>query len=99
VNTLDNPQIEKFSYMLLIPLTLFSFIFALSIMMMGGHIPTTTIKESVSNTFAFVAQFLNHLPLRMFAHGILVILLISRFKISFSVSKKTTILPEELDNI
>jgi hypothetical protein len=99
ITTLDNPQIEKFSYILLIPLTLLSFIFALSLMLMGEQIPTTMIRESVSNTFPFVAQFLTNLPLRMFAHGILVLLLISRIKISFAGTKKTTTLPEGLDDL
>ncbi|MDR0651623.1 MAG: hypothetical protein LBG59_09895 [Candidatus Peribacteria bacterium] len=97
--TLDNPQMEKISYLLYIPLTLFSFIFAFSLALIGEHLPTTMIKESVSNTFPFVAQFLNHLPLRMFAHGVLVILLISRIEISFTATKKTTTLPEGLDEL
>lgn len=98
IATLDNPQMEKIAYLLCIPLTLFSFIFAFSLMLMGETLPTTIMRDSLSATFTFVAQFLTNLPLRMFAHGILVLLLISRIKISFT-TKKTTTLPEGLDDL
>jgi hypothetical protein len=52
VSSIQNSQAEKLYYILLIPLTLLSFIFALSIACMGEGVPAMdTIKASVSETF------------------------------------------------
>jgi hypothetical protein len=52
VKSIQNSQVEKLYYILLIPLTLLSFIFALSIACMGEGMPAmTVIQASVSETF------------------------------------------------
>ncbi|MDR0859547.1 MAG: hypothetical protein LBO09_00775 [Candidatus Peribacteria bacterium] len=100
VSTIQNPSTERLYYIALIPLTLLSFIFALSLAVMGEGIETMeTIKQNVSGTFSFVGDFIQAMPLWMLAHGILVLLISSHINIKLNFAKKTTHLPEGLGDL
>ncbi|GHV24432.1 hypothetical protein FACS1894176_00790 [Bacteroidia bacterium] len=100
VSTIQNPSTERLYYIALIPLTLLSFIFALSLAVMGEGIETMeTIKQNVSGTFSFVGYFIQSLPLWMLAHGIVVLLISSHITIKLNFAKKTTHLPEGLGDL
>ncbi|MDR3169097.1 MAG: hypothetical protein LBU27_05030 [Candidatus Peribacteria bacterium] len=97
VSTMQNPSAEKLYYIALIPLTLLSFIFALSLAVMGQGIETMTmIKQNVSGTFSFVGNFIQAMPLRMLTHGVIVLLISSHIRMKLSFAKKSTTLPEGL---
>jgi hypothetical protein len=96
VETLMHPKTERIYYILLIPLTVLSFIFSLSFALMGGEAFMGIVKEQVSATFAFVANFVQYMPFRMLAHGIIILLITSQITWKFSATKKTTILPDDL---
>jgi hypothetical protein len=99
VSTVENPQTEKLYYIFLIPLTLLSFLFSLSIALLGEGIQIDIIQTSLNNTFGFVTDFASNAPLWMFAQGILILLITSHIKIKFSLTKQTTILPDNLDDL
>ncbi|MDR0606905.1 MAG: hypothetical protein LBG52_00805 [Candidatus Peribacteria bacterium] len=100
VSTIQHPSAEKLYYIALIPLTLLSFIFALSLAVMGQGMETIAIiQQNVSVTFSFVREFIQTMPLRMFAHGVIVLLVSSHIRMQLSFSKKTTTLPEGLGDL
>lgn len=100
VSSIQNPSTERLYYIALIPLTLLSFIFALSLAVMGEGIETMeTIKQNVSGTFSFVGDFIQAMPLWMLAHGIVVLLISSHITIKLNFTKKTTHLPEGLGDL
>jgi hypothetical protein len=100
VPNIQNNQVEKLYYILLIPLTLLSFMFALSIALMGEGLQViASIKESVGGTFALIGEFMTNMPLRMLAHGVIVLLISSHIKLKFDFSKKSTTLPEGLEDL
>ncbi|MDR2190095.1 MAG: hypothetical protein LBP53_02685 [Candidatus Peribacteria bacterium] len=98
VANLDNAKTEKLRYILLIPLTLLSFIFSLSLSLMGQGLATEVFIKSISQTFGIISEFVRYFPIRMVAHGVLVLLITSHIHINIGASKKTT-LPEGLDEL
>ena len=100
VKNIQTSQVEKLYYILFIPLTLLSFIFALAIAFMAEGVQAMdSIKTGVSATFAFIGGFIENMSLWMLVHGMLVLVITSHIKIKFNLAKKTTILPEGLDGL
>jgi hypothetical protein len=100
VGAVQNSQIEKLYYIIFIPLTLLSFIFALSIACMAQGVQTMEILQlSVSETFGFIGNFIEKMPIRMVVHGIVVLMLTSHIKLKFNFAKQSTTLPDGLEEL
>jgi len=100
VSTMQGESSEKLYYILLIPLTLFSFIFALYVSLLGEGITTLQyLQNSVGSTFDLIQQFLNNIYVRMLAHGILIVVITSKISIKFKFSKQSTSLPDGLEDL
>ena len=90
-----NISSEKLYFIILIPITILSFLIWPYIALQADWIQAITeIENSITQTFWFLRPFLNQLPFWMFINWIVFIIISSQinFKISFS-TKKTT-LPE-----
>ena len=95
VGNIQHSSVEKLYYILLIPLTLLSFIFAVYIACMANGVQAMdTVTAGISGTFVLIGGFINNISLWMLVHGILVIVITSHIKIKFSFAMKTTVLPE-----
>jgi hypothetical protein len=90
-----NISSEKLYFIILIPITILSFIIWPYIALQATWIQAISeIENSITQNFWFLKDFINQLPFWMFINGIAFIIISSHinFKISFS-TKKTT-LPE-----
>ncbi|MDR0369079.1 MAG: hypothetical protein LBH96_00655 [Candidatus Peribacteria bacterium] len=100
VSTMQGTNAEKLYYILLIPLTLLSFIFALYIALMGEGIEAlASIQNTIGGTFGFIQQFIEHISFRMLAHGIIILIITSQLKLKINFSKKSTIIPDGIGDL
>lgn len=91
---------EKLYNILLIPLTLLSFVFALYFAFMAeGIVSLEKITTAITTTFPVLQSFIDHIFYRMLAHGILVIIITGRIQLKISFQKKTTILPAGIEHL
>ncbi|MDD2537586.1 MAG: hypothetical protein PHU61_03810 [Candidatus Absconditabacteria bacterium] len=91
---------EKLIGIVLIPLTVLSFIFGLYIALMGNGLHNMErIQNAVSEDFAFISSFIANLPLRMLGHGLIVMAICNQIKFNVSFKSKSTTLPEGLGEL
>ena len=86
---------EKLYYIILIPITLLSFIIWPYIALKADWIGTlTSIESALTRNFWFLINFVNNMPLLMFLNWIIFIIISSKINIKFSFSAKATKVPE-----
>jgi len=86
---------EKLYFVILIPITVLSFIIGPYIALKADWIQAIAdIETSLSKTFWFLTSFINHIPFRMFVNWIAFIILASHINFKISLSAKATKLPE-----
>jgi hypothetical protein len=86
---------EKLYFVILIPITVLSFIIWPYIALKADWIETLTdIENSISRNFWFLNSFINHIPFWMFVNWIAFIILSSHINFKISLSAKATKLPE-----
>ena len=92
-----NSSTEKLFFIILIPITVLSFIIWPYIALQSDWIQVLNfIENTLSWTFWFLSDFIKHLPFRMFINWITFILLSSHINLKISLSSKATKLPEWL---
>ena len=86
---------EKLYFVILIPITVISFIVWPYIALKADWIQALTdVQVSISRNFWFLNSFINHLPFWMFVNWIAFIILSSHINFKISLSAKATKLPE-----
>ena len=91
----SNLATEKLYFIILIPITVLSFVAWPYIALMAQWIQAIwVIENSIISTFWFLYSFIHHMPFWMFVNGIAFIILSSRIDFKISVSAKATKLPE-----
>ena len=91
----SRPSTEKLSFVILIPITILSFVIWPYIALRADWIQTINIIEtSISQTFWFLTTFINHIPFWMFINWLAFIIISSHINFKISLSAKTTKLPE-----
>ena len=86
---------EKLYFIILIPITVLSFIIGPYIALKSDWIQTLNfIENTVIQTFWFLATFIKHIPFRMFVNWIVFIIISSHINFKISVTAKATKLPE-----
>ena len=86
---------EKLYFIILVPLTVLSFIIGPYIALKANWINAIGyIESTLSKTFWFLVNFINHLPFRMFINWIVFIIISSQINFKISLSAKATKLPE-----
>jgi hypothetical protein len=86
---------EKLYFVILIPLTVFSFIIGPYIALKADWIRVLgAIESTLTKTFWFLVEFINHIPFWMFITWITFIIISSQIKFKISLSAKTTKLPD-----
>ena len=86
---------EKLYFIVLIPITVLSFIIWPYIALTANWIQALWYIESIiSRTFWFLVSFINHLPFRMFINWLIFIIISSQINFKISLSAKATKMPE-----
>jgi len=86
---------EKLYFIILIPITILSFIIWPYIALKADWIQTiSSIENTLTHNFWFLANFINQLPFWMFINGIAFIIISSQINFKISLSAKATKLPE-----
>ena len=86
---------EKLYFIILVPITVLSFIIGPYIALKADWIIALwEIESIISRTFWFLSSFIRHIPFRMFANWIAFIIISSRINFKISLSAKATKLPE-----
>ena len=86
---------EKLYFIILIPITVLSFIIGPYIALKSDWIQTLQfIQNTITQTFWLLIPFINHLPFWMFINGIVFIIISSHINFKISVTAKATKLPE-----
>jgi len=86
---------EKLYFIILIPITVLSFIIWPYIALQSNWIQVLNfIEKSLTWTFWFLTNFINHIPFWMFINWITFIILSSHINFKISLSAKATKLPE-----
>lgn len=86
---------EKLYFIILIPITVLSFIIWPYIALKADWIQTIGIIETtLSKNFSFLVPFINHIPFRMFINWIVFIIISSHINFKISLSAKATKMPE-----
>lgn len=86
---------EKLYFIVLIPITILSFIIWPYIALKADWIQTlSSIENTITQSFWFLSSFINQLPFRMFINGIAFIIISSQINFKISLSAKATKLPE-----
>ena len=86
---------EKLYFVILIPITVLSFIIGPYIALKADWIVAINfVESSIKQTFWFLTTFINQLPFWMFANWITFIILSSQINFKISLSAKATKLPE-----
>ena len=88
---------EKLYFIILIPITVLSFIIGPYIALQSNWIQVLNfIEKSLTWTFWFLVSFINHIPFWMFINWIAFIIISSQINFKISLSAKATKLPEWL---
>lgn len=86
---------EKLYFVILIPITVLSFIIGPYIALTANGIQAIWfIESSLSKTFWFLVNFINHLPFWMFINWIVFIIISSHINFKISLSAKATKMPD-----
>lgn len=86
---------EKLYFVLLIPITVLSFIIGPYIALKADWIwALGSIESTITHNFWFLVDFVNNIPLLMFLNWIVFIIISSHIDFKISLSAKTTKLPE-----
>ena len=86
---------EKLYFIILIPITVLSFVIWPYIALKADWIQTIGIIETtLSKNFSFLVPFINHIPFRMFINWIVFIIISSHINFKISLSAKATKMPE-----
>ncbi len=86
---------EKLYFILLVPITVLSFIIGPYIALRANWIQVLwDLERTLSSTFSFLTRFINHIPFWMFINWIVFIIISSKVKFKISLSAKATKLPE-----
>ena len=86
---------EKLYFIILIPITVISFIIWPYIALQANWIQVLDfIEKSLTWTFWFLTSFVKHIPFRMFVNWITFIIISSHINFKISVTAKATKLPE-----
>lgn len=86
---------EKLYFVILIPLTVLSFIIGPYIALKADWIQVLgAIESTLTKTFWFLIDFINHIPFWMFITWITFIIISSQIKFKISLSAKATKLPD-----
>ena len=86
---------EKLYFIILIPITVLSFIIGPYIALQANWIQVLNfIEKSLTWTFWFLISFINHIPFWMFINWIAFIIISSQINFKISLSAKATKLPE-----
>ena len=86
---------EKLYFVILIPITVLSFIIGPYITLTANGIQAIWfIESSLSKTFWFLVNFINHLPFWMFINWIVFIIISSHINFKISLSAKATKMPD-----
>ena len=86
---------EKLYFILLIPITVLSFVIWPYIALTANGIQTLNfIQNTVTQAFWFLAPFIKHIPFWMFINWIVFIIISSHINFKISVTAKATKLPE-----
>ena len=95
VNYATNIATEKLYFIILIPITVLSFVIGPYIALKADWIQALTlIESSIASTFGFLVGFIKHMPFWMFINWIAFIIISSQINFKVSLSPKTTQLPE-----
>ena len=88
---------EKLYFVILIPITVLSFIIGPYIALTANGIQAIWyIESTLSKTFWFLVSFINHLPFWMFINWIVFIIISSQINFKISLSAKATKIPDWL---
>jgi hypothetical protein len=86
---------EKLYFIILVPITVLSFIIGPYIALKANWINAIWyIESTLSKTFWFLVSFINHLPFWMFINWIVFIIISSQINFKISLSAKATKVPE-----
>ena len=86
---------EKLYFIILIPITVLSFVIGPYIALTANWIQAIWyIESTISKTFWFLISFINHIPFWMFINWITFIIISSHINFKISLSAKTTKIPE-----
>ena len=86
---------EKLYFIVLVPITVLSFIIWPYIALTAnGILAIWYIESTLSKTFWFLVNFINHLPFWMFINWIVFIIISSHINFKISLSAKATKMPE-----
>ncbi len=86
---------EKLYFIILIPITVLSFVVWPYIALKADGILTLNfLLNTITQTFWFLTPFIKHIPFRMFVNWIAFIIISSHINFKISVSAKATKLPE-----
>lgn len=86
---------EKLYFIILIPITVLSFIIWPYIALTANGIQAIgSIENTLSRNFSFLISFINHIPFRMFINWIVFIIISSHINFKISLSAKATKMPE-----
>lgn len=95
VSYTSNIATEKVYFIILIPITVLSFVIGPYIALKADGIQTLGfIQNTVVQTFWFLRSFIRHIPFRMFVNWIAFIIISSHINFKITVSAKATKLPE-----
>ena len=86
---------EKLYFILLIPITVLSFVIGPYIALKSDWIQSLNLIQNTNNhAFWLLAPFIKHIPFWMFINGIVFIIISSHINFKISVTAKATKLPE-----
>lgn len=86
---------EKLYFIILIPITVLSFVIWPYIALKADWIQTIwSIESTLLRNFSFLVSFINHIPFRMFINWIVFIIISSHINFKISLSAKATKMPE-----
>ena len=86
---------EKLYFIILIPITVLSFVVGQYIALKADGIQTLTfLQNTIIQTFWFLNSFIRHIPFWMFVNWIAFIIISSHINFKISVTAKATKLPE-----
>lgn len=86
---------EKLYFIILVPITVLSFvIWPYIALTANGILAIWYIENTLSKTFWFLVSFINHLPFWMFINWIVFIIISSHINFKISLSAKATKMPE-----
>jgi len=86
---------EKLYFIILVPITVLSFIIWPYIALKADWIQTLVfVQNQILHSFWFLSSFIRHIPFRMFINWIVFIIISSQINLKISVTAKATKLPE-----